>query len=65
MGKPDYTDEEITERYRLAGVVLPSERIAVSLKSGRDMVAGMFWLRGPRSAAVEPSNTFSLASKDA
>jgi hypothetical protein len=62
---PDITNDEIITRYRLAGVILPAERTAVALKTGRDMVAGMFWLRGPRTAAVEPSNTFSLVRKDA
>ncbi len=60
----DASDDEIETRFRLAGVVLPAERKAAAVNAARTMLRLMHWLRGPRTAAAEPANIFSLASKE-
>lgn len=51
---------DIEARYAAAGVVLAPERKVGAIESGQALLAATHWLRQPRSAAVEPSNTFSL-----
>ena len=57
-------DEEIETRFKLAGITLPSERKAQAMNAARTILKTLHWLRGPRTAAAEPSNVFSLASKE-
>jgi hypothetical protein len=60
----DALDEEIETRFRLAGITLPAERKAQAMNAARTILKTLHWLRGPRTAAAEPSNIFSLASKE-
>jgi len=53
----------IEQRFADAGVVLPPERRRGAIESAKAMLAVTHWLRQPRTAAVEPSNTFSLAPR--
>jgi hypothetical protein len=57
-------DAEVLERFRLAGIVLPAERQENAISTGRNYLGLLHWLRSPRSAAVEPANTFSLVAKE-
>ena len=58
-----HPDAEIVERFRLAGIVLPAERAQAAIAGARRYLNAQHWLRGPRTAAVEPANTFSLVRK--
>jgi hypothetical protein len=60
----DALDEEIETRFKLAGIALPAERKAAAMNAARTILKTLHWLRGPRTAAAEPSNIFSLASKE-
>jgi len=51
---------DIEQRFAAAGVVLVPDRKAGAVESAQAMLAAMHWLRQPRTAAAEPSNTFSL-----
>lgn len=54
---------DIEHRFAAAGVTLPSERRQGAIESAKAMLAVTHWLRQPRTAAAEPSNTFSLAPR--
>jgi hypothetical protein len=54
---------EIERRFAGAGVILPMERRQGAIESAKAMLAVTHWLRQPRTAATEPSNTFSLAPR--
>ena len=54
---------EIERRFADAGVVLPTERRQGAIESAKAMLAVTHWLRQPRTAAAEPSNTFSLVPR--
>jgi hypothetical protein len=56
---------EIEDRFRQAGIVLPAERKASAITAAGTMLAVRHWLRGPRTAAAEPSNIFSLVRREA
>jgi len=60
----DALDEEIETRFKLAGITLPADRKAQAMNSARTILKTLHWLRGPRTAAAEPSNVFSLISKE-
>jgi hypothetical protein len=61
----DPLETEIEERFQLAGITLPAERRASAINAAKGMLAVRHWLRGPRTAAAEPSNTFSLVRREA
>ena len=61
----DALEQEIEDRFRMAGIVLPAERKAAAINAAKGMLAAQHWLRGPRTAAAEPSNTFSLVKREA
>ena len=42
----------------------PADRAAGTYASAQRLLAVVHWLRQPRTVAAEPSNTFTLASKD-
>jgi hypothetical protein len=51
---------DIEQRFAAAGVVLAPDRRAGAIESAQALLAATHWMRRPRSAAIEPSNTFSL-----
>jgi hypothetical protein len=55
---------EIERRFLHAGVVPPADRMQGAYENAERLLACLHWLRPPRNAAAEPSNTFSLAKKD-
>ncbi|MFT4003157.1 MAG: hypothetical protein QM684_23250 [Rhizobium sp.] len=55
---------EIEARFRHAGIVPPADRAQGTYESADQLLASLHWLRPPRTAAAEPSNTFSLVEKD-
>ena len=55
---------EIELRFRHAGVVPPADRAQGTYENAGRLLASLHWLRSPRTAAAEPSNTFSLVKKD-
>jgi hypothetical protein len=57
------SDEDMELRYRNAGVVPPADRAAGTYAEGRNILTMLHWLRGPRTAAAEPSNIFSLVKE--
>ncbi|GEM_PF-3930209 len=59
------SDAEIVDRFRLAGIVLPAQRADAAILTARRYLNLQHWLRGPRNAAVEPANTYSLVRKGA
>lgn len=58
------TDIDIAIRFRLAGIVPPADRAAEAFADAGIMLQLLHWLRGPRAAAAEPSNVFSLVKRD-
>lgn len=61
----DPLEAEIDARFRLAGIALPVQRRASAISAAKAMLAVRHWLRGPRTAAAEPSNIFSLVRREA
>lgn len=61
----DRSEAEIMERFRLAGISLPAERAEAAIMSAQRYLNAQHWLRGPRTAAVEPSNIFSPITRGA
>jgi hypothetical protein len=57
---PPPLDTEIESRFQQAGLVIPADLKAGAISEARSALSVTFWLRQPRTAAVEPSNTFSL-----
>jgi hypothetical protein len=55
---------EIERRFLHAGVVVPADRMGGAYENAERLLACLHWLRPPRKAAAEPSNTFSVAKKD-
>ena len=53
-------DPDMEVRFLNAGVVPPADRAAGTYAEARGLLTKMHWLRGPRTAAAEPSNIFSL-----
>ena len=53
-------DAEIESRFQQAGLVVPADLKAGAISEARSTLAVTFWLRQPRTAAVEPSSIFSL-----
>ena len=51
---------DIENRFAAAGIVLPAAWKAGAIDSAQALLAATHWLRQPRTAAAEPSNTFSL-----
>jgi hypothetical protein len=58
---PQPLDAEIESRFQQAGLVVPADLKAGAISEARSALAVTFWLRQPRTAAIEPSNIFSLA----
>lgn len=58
---PQPLDAEIESRFQQAGLVVPADLKAGAISEARAALSATFWLRQPRTAAVEPSNIFSLA----
>lgn len=56
---PTRSDSEIIERFAMAGIILPAERADAAIAGARRYLNMQHWLRGPRSAADEPSNIFT------
>lgn len=54
-------DKDIETRFQQAGLVVPPDLKAGAIGEARAALAVTFWLRQPRTAAIEPSNIFSLA----
>lgn len=54
-------DKDIEARFQQAGLVVPPDLLAGAIGEARAALAVTFWLRQPRTAAIEPSNIFSLA----
>jgi hypothetical protein len=61
--KPDSITDEIQTRFRLAGVVLSTDRAAGAVSEAKAGLETLHFLRGPRSAAAEPSNIFTLVKE--
>jgi hypothetical protein len=55
---------EIEQRFRHSGIVPPAERASGTFANAQRLLATLHWLRQPRTAAAEPSNTFSLAMEE-
>ena len=53
-------DDDIEIRFSNAGVVPPADRAAGTYAEAQNMLTLLHWLRGPRTAAAEPSNIFTL-----
>ncbi|WP_375450366.1 hypothetical protein [uncultured Devosia sp.] len=66
MTQPNSTPDsaDIEQRFRNAGVVPPADRAAGTYANAQRLLTSLHWLRQPRTVAAEPSNTFSLATKD-
>jgi hypothetical protein len=47
-------------RFLAAGITIPAERAKGAIEEADRILAVQFSLRGPRSAAAEPSNIFTL-----
>lgn len=54
---------EVEQRFAHAGIVPPLDRRAGAIDSAKAILAVTHWLRQPRTAAAEPSNTFSLVAE--
>ena len=57
---PQPLDAEIESRFQQVGLVVPTDLKAGAISEARAALAVTFWLRQPRTAAIEPSNIFSL-----
>ncbi|QRM32205.1 hypothetical protein [Microvirga sp. VF16] len=57
---PYSTDVDIKDRFRVAGVVLPPDRVAGACAIAQDLVSALHWLRQPRTAADEIALVFTL-----
>jgi hypothetical protein len=62
--EPVLNAAEIELRFRSAGVIPPADRAAGAYANAQRLLSNLHWLRQPRTVAAEPSNTFSLATKD-
>lgn len=58
---PQPLDAEIENRFQQAGLAIPADLKAGAISEARAALGVTFWLRQPRTAAIEPSNIFSLA----
>jgi hypothetical protein len=61
---PQPLDADVEARLLQAGIVVPPDLKAGAIAEARAALAVTFWLRQPRTAAIEPSNIFSLAKGD-
>ncbi len=50
--------DDVERRFHAAGVVVPADRAAGTYAGARRLLSSLHWLRQPRPAAAEPSNTF-------
>ncbi|MCW6507459.1 hypothetical protein [Lichenifustis flavocetrariae] len=55
--------DDIEQRFRAAGVVVPADRVAGTHAAARRLLATLHWLRPPRTAAAEPAHIF-LADRE-
>ena len=53
--EPDLLDDDIAQRFRAAGIVVPPERLAGTTAAARRLLGVLHWVRAPRSAAAEPA----------
>ncbi len=66
MSKPPVASDtsDMARRFAAAGIVPPAERAAGTFANAERLQSALHWLRQPRSVAAEPSNTFSLATRE-
>ena len=51
-------DDDIEQRFRNAGVVVPADRAEGAYAAARRLLAALHWLRKSRTAAAEPAHIF-------
>ena len=61
MSKPPVASDtsDMARRFAAAGIVPPG-----TFANAERLQSALHWLRQPRSVAAEPSNTFSLATRE-
>ncbi|WP_165361290.1 hypothetical protein [Lichenibacterium ramalinae] len=59
----DLSDDDIAQRFRAAGIVVPADRAAGTAAAARRLLGVLHWLRAPRSVAAEPAAILVLGER--
>lgn len=60
---PDLSDDDISQRFHAAGLVVPADRAAGTTAAARRLLGVLHRLRAPRSVAAEPAVILVLGER--
>jgi hypothetical protein len=60
---PDLLDDDIAQRLRAAGIVVPADRLVGTTAAARRLLSVLHWLRTPLAAAAEPAAILVLGEE--